>query len=62
VIDDVMRAPPSYISQFELAGQLFGTEKDFIAALYRELYKGIECRNLLENIPPKYEDQPGWPG
>lgn len=61
-VDDVMRALPSYISQFELARQLFGTEKDLIGALYRELYKGIAFKNLVEKSPRKYEDQPGWPG
>src|SRR5262245_39925694 len=33
-VDDVVRALPSYVSQFELARQLFGTEKNLMGALY----------------------------
>jgi hypothetical protein len=61
-VDNVIRAFPSFSSQFELARQRFGTEKAFINALYGELYRGIECKELLENIPRKYEEQAGWSG
>jgi hypothetical protein len=60
--DSVKKALPSYVVQFELARQLLGADSKFVGAIYRELYKGLECKSQLENIPRKYEDQVGWSG
>jgi hypothetical protein len=61
-VDSVKKALPSYVVQFELARQLLGADSKFLGAIYKELYKGLECKSQLESIPRKYEDQVGWSG
>jgi SIR2-like domain len=60
-IDDVKKALPSYIAQFELADRRLG-HAGFIRAVYECLYEKMACKPLLENIPLKYEAQVGWGG
>jgi hypothetical protein len=53
---------PSYITRFELAGLRAENRVEFLKALYESLYFGVKCKGVLEQIPPKYEKQIGWPG
>jgi len=61
-VNTLKKAFPSYVTQFELAGQLLGSDKKFVQAIYETLYERVECKAQLEAIPLKYEDQIGWPG
>jgi hypothetical protein len=61
-VETVKKALQSYITQFELAGQLLGGRKKLLKAIYEGLYEGMECKPHLENIPPFYEDQKKWNG
>jgi hypothetical protein len=58
----VKKVLPSYITQFELAGQLLGTPSELVKAIYQGLYERMEYKPKFEGIPRKYEEQIGWPG
>ncbi len=61
-LESVKKVLPSYITQFELAGELLGTYKGLVVAIYQGLYERMECKSLLEGIPLKFEEQIGWRG
>jgi hypothetical protein len=61
-LDTIKKALPSYLTQFELAGQLLGTPRKLVKKIYHGLYDHVECRNLLTKIPREYEKQKRWPG
>jgi hypothetical protein len=61
-LDTVKKALPSYITQFELAGQLLGTYRKLVIAIYQGLYERMECKFQLEGMPRRYEEQIGWHG
>jgi len=61
-LNTVKKALPSYITQFELAGQLLGTRRRLVEEIYRGLYERMKCRPQLMEIPRKYEEQKGWHG
>jgi hypothetical protein len=58
----IERSLPTYITRFELAGLLAGSRVQFVKGLYESLYSGVKCKGVLEQVPPKYEKQIGWPG
>ncbi|HEV3333224.1 MAG TPA: SIR2 family protein [Bryobacteraceae bacterium] len=60
-IEAVRKALPSYIAQFELAGQILGS-RGFVEGVYRALYGNLKCKSQLESIPVKWDDQKDWPG
>ncbi len=61
-IEVLKKVLPTYVSQFELARELLGTDRKLVAAIYEELYKGLKGKRELEEMPRKYEDQLGWLG
>jgi len=61
-LNAVKKALPSYITQFELVGELLGTRRRLVEEIYRGLYARMECRPQLMEIPRKYEEQRGWHG
>jgi hypothetical protein len=61
-IQGLRKALPSYISQFELAGQRLGTYQELVKAIYESLYEKLTCKDCLERIPKKYELQVDWSG
>jgi SIR2-like domain len=61
-LDTVKKALPSYLTQFELAGQLLGTPRRLAEEIYQGLYEQMKCRPQLMEIPRKYEKQRGWDG
>jgi SIR2-like domain len=61
-LEAVKRALPSQIAQFELAGQLLGSNRGLVTAIYEALYDRMECKSQLKRIPRIYEEQMGWHG
>jgi hypothetical protein len=61
-LNTVKKALPSYITQFELAGQLLGNRRRLVQEIYKGLYERMKCRPQLMEIPRKYEEQSGWHG
>jgi hypothetical protein len=57
----ITKALPSYITQFELAGQILGNT-GLVKEIYRALYRNMKCKPQLEGIPIKYREQKGWHG
>src|SRR5271156_3209851 len=47
----VKRTLPSYITQFELAGLLLGSERRLVEEIHRALYGGMKCGPELRGIP-----------
>ena len=61
-LDNVRKALPSLLAQFELADRLLGSHTKFVRAVYEALYHNMECKSLLEKIPLEYKEQAGWCG
>jgi hypothetical protein len=61
-LDTVKRAMPTYITQFELAGLLLGSQRRLVEEIHRGLYAEMKCGPQLKEIPRKYEKQKGWAG
>jgi hypothetical protein len=49
-LEQVKKAVPSYITQFELAGQLLGNQRSLTMAIYEKLYEGMPCKAQLEEM------------
>lgn len=61
-LSNVKKALPSYITQFELAGQLLGSKKELTKEIYKTLYKSLNCKSHLKDIPRQYKEQCRWSG
>jgi hypothetical protein len=56
--EDVKKALPSYITQFELAGRHLGYRK-LVKAIHQELYDGMKC-GPVKKVPLSFKRQKKW--
>lgn len=60
-IEAIKKALPSYVAQFELAGQMLGY-RGFVEGIYQALYEKLKCKSELEAIPMGWDEQKDWLG